>query len=103
MRQRRSGQLYRRVVALVSAPLIALGLLSMGMLAAQVYLSEVREHERAGRARIVAAQALSDAAQALATPGAKDSSKNDNEPSEVAAWIATCRIMLNMDEFITRN
>lgn len=28
---------------------------------------------------------------------------NEPDAAEVAAWIATCRIMLNMDEFITRN
>ena len=35
----------------------------------------------------------------------KDSStaKDEPEAAEIAAWIVTCRIMLNMDEFITRN
>jgi mono/diheme cytochrome c family protein len=43
-------------------------------------------------------------ALALARPGTKSgSANNDNEEFEAAAWIATCRIMLNMDEFITRN
>jgi hypothetical protein len=31
------------------------------------------------------------------------SATTDRTPVEAAAWIATCRIMLNMDEFITRN
>jgi len=45
-----------------------------------------------------------DAARALGKVGTEsESSKNDYDQLEVAAWIATCRIMLNMDEFITRN
>lgn len=49
-------------------------------------------------------EANKDAALALNKSGTKSESlKDDNEGLEVAAWIATCRIMLNMDEFITRN
>jgi hypothetical protein len=49
-------------------------------------------------------EANKDAARALGKAGTEsESSKNDNDQFEVAAWIATCRIMLNMDEFITRN
>lgn len=44
-----------------------------------------------------AASALSASTDTL--PGSTDRSG----PVEAAAWIATCRIMLNMDEFITRN
>ena len=49
-------------------------------------------------------EANKDAALALGKSGTKsESSKTGNEQFELAAWIATCRIMLNMDEFITRN
>jgi hypothetical protein len=49
-------------------------------------------------------EANKDAARSLSKAGTQaDSSENDNEEFETAAWIATCRIMLNMDEFITRN
>ena len=49
-------------------------------------------------------EANKDAARALGKAGTEsESSKNDYDQLEVAAWIATCRIMLNMDEFITRN
>ena len=49
-------------------------------------------------------EANKDAARALARAGTESElSKNDNDQLEVAAWIATCRIMLNMDEFVTRN
>ncbi len=39
-----------------------------------------------------------DAKKLVAESGVKDTSI-----AEVAAWAATCRVMLNMDEFITRN
>lgn len=49
-------------------------------------------------------EANKDAALALQAAGAKsEASENDAEDVEAAAWVATCRIMLNMDEFITRN
>lgn len=45
-----------------------------------------------------------DAAAKMAGVGDKSSSAAVGAESiEAAAWIATCRIMLNMDEFITRN
>ena len=49
-------------------------------------------------------KANDDAAVTLASGGSKAKSATKNPASvETAAWIATCRIMLNMDEFITRN
>jgi hypothetical protein len=45
-----------------------------------------------------------DAALTLANAGAESkSAKGNSMDVEAAAWMATCRIMLNMDEFITRN
>ena len=49
-------------------------------------------------------EANKDAALALRGAGTKsDSPESGPEDVETAAWVATCRIMLNMDEFITRN
>lgn len=49
-------------------------------------------------------EANKDAALALRSVGSKsEASENGLENVEAAAWVATCRIMLNMDEFITRN
>jgi len=49
-------------------------------------------------------EANKDAALALRATGTKsEAPENGSEDVEAAAWVATCRIMLNMDEFITRN
>ena len=49
-------------------------------------------------------EANKDAALALRAAGTKsEAAKNGADDVEAAAWVATCRIMLNMDEFITRN
>jgi hypothetical protein len=43
------------------------------------------------------------AAKLIATNGPEASAKDPSKPADLAAWIATTRIILNTDEFITRD
>ncbi|NQV25039.1 MAG: DUF1553 domain-containing protein [Rhodopirellula sp.] len=64
-------------------------------------LDEFREMLNASRKWYEAHEAVAVALVGTITEKKPDSTAAS--PVEAAAWIATCRIMLNMDEFITRN
>ena len=44
-----------------------------------------------------------DAKKLVAAAGAVQQTSDDIPSAELAAWIATARVLLNLDEFITRN